>query len=231
LFLSSVSDDENLNIFLEEAAFFGLAEEVLADEIPADAELSGETERCCEYCHQPFIPALSHCRGLCPNPVCITRRQEATRVKYLATHGCPQCGGSMKNHLPPCDLEILQQIGLPQGPCPWCGSPPYEHTRACQVNRFITQEGLCPLCGRLLDPTIPYPDPDFVNRDHIKPYKNTRHRDNSQNIQLAHKRCNDWKADNPSPCSQPPWGVLENVPVVETYQRRPRRRGDGDPFR
>ena len=219
--MSSIPDDENLNTFCEEIDLLELAEEGLEDEVSVETGLSPETERCCEHCHQPFIPALSHCQGLCPNPICITRRQEATRTKYLAAHGCPQCGGSMKNHIPPCDQEILQRIGLPQGPCPWCGSPPYEHLRGCQICRFVTQKGLCPLCGRALDPNIAYPDPDSVNRDHINPHCRTRHRDNSQNIQLAHLRCNDWKANHSSPCGQPPWGILENVPVVETY--RPRR--------
>ena len=223
---SSSPDEAELNNFLTSAELLATAEEGLEVELLIDPELSLATERCCEHCHQPFIPLLSHCRGLCPSPVCITRRQEATRAKYLATHGCAQCGGSLKNHLPPCDLEILQQLGLPQGPCPWCGSPPYEHLHSCQVSRFIQQKGLCPLCGRGLDPNITYPEPDFVNRDHIKPHSRTRHHDNSQNIQLAHLRCNDWKADNPSPCGQPPWGVLENVPVVETYRVRPRPRVD-----
>jgi len=223
---SSSPDDENLHNFLEEDTLSVGDEEIADDEFPTEPELSPETERYCESCHQPFTPALSHCRGLCPNPVCITRRQEATRAKYLAAHGCPQCGGSMKNHLPPCDQEILQRIGLPQGPCPWCGSQPYEHLRGCQICRFITQKGLCPLCGRALDPTIAYPAPDSVNRDHIKPYSCTHYCDNSQNIQLAHLRCNDWKADNPSPCGQPPWGILKDVPVVETYQERPHRHGD-----
>jgi hypothetical protein len=222
--LSSIPDDENLNIFLAGAEFSADGEEVWADETPVEPELSPETERCCVHCHQPFTPALSHCRGLCPNPICITRRQEATRTKYLAAHGCPQCGGSLKNHVPPCDQEILQQIGLPQGPCPWCGGPPYEHLRGCQIIRFVAQKGLCPLCGRFLDPDLAYPEPDSVNRDHIKPHSRTHHCDNSQNIQLAHLRCNDWKADHASPCGQPPWGVLEDVPVVKTYQGRPRPR-------
>ena len=107
----------------------------------------------------------------------------------------------------------MELLGLPTGPCPWCGQAAGEHGRHCEVYIYVEQDGLCPICGRELVPGLRQTDPEYVNRDHVFPKsKIARGEELRGNKVLTHARCNYWKGDDPAPFGQPEWGVLRGIP-------------------
>jgi 5-methylcytosine-specific restriction endonuclease McrA len=71
---------------------------------------------------------------------------------------------------------------------------PYE---VFQHREIYERDGwICGLCNRPVDPALQYPDPWSATLDHIIPlspvYRGTHTRDN---VQLAHKDCNERKGD------------------------------------
>jgi 5-methylcytosine-specific restriction endonuclease McrA len=178
-------------------------------------EISGpKMTATCYYCGIEFVPRDPEQVG-CFDRGCRLARAEEEEERRLATGGCPDCRGYYGRHTEVCKQIVLETIGLPQGPCPWCSGHPGRHAHGCELVRFVRQDGVCPLCGRPLDPKIAQPDPDHVNHDHIWPRSLARGEERPFNLALAHYRCNQWKGNNPAPFGQPPWGILVEVPKIE----------------
>jgi 5-methylcytosine-specific restriction endonuclease McrA len=213
--------------FFDDPAITTLAELQAAKELASQraslqaADLAPGQDWCfwCEHVFYP--PSLAEGHYRCHGPGCDkTYRRFRAREASLAGR-CLDCNMGGGRHVPECKGQALLSAGVPQGPCLWCGGSPGDHIRGCLVVYFVRQDGLCSLCGRGLDPQIPYPQADFVTREHVFPRSKAETTLTADNLELAHKRCNEWKSDNPAPFGQPFWGVLAGVPKVEGYHQKP----------
>jgi 5-methylcytosine-specific restriction endonuclease McrA len=177
-------------------------------------------EAWCFWCERVFRPRDLQDHNLCHGPGCDEIARRYRKVEASLAGRCLDCNTKGGRHVPECKGQALVHAGLPQGPCPWCGGGPRTHVKGCLVVYFVRQEGLCSLCGRALDPQISYPSPDSVNREHVFPRSQAETATDPSNLELAHKRCNEWKSDNPAPFGQPFWGILANVPKVAAYYQK-----------
>jgi hypothetical protein len=184
------------------------------------APILGPAERWCLWCEQIFVPEKRK-QNFCLNYECqITR--ETKRLAYRRAYGgCPDCGFSFGQHTPHCKGVALEALGLPEGPCPYCQNGPGHHRDNCWIYYFVAQDGLCAVCGRELDPQVPYPNLDYITRDHLYPRsrveRDLKVKQLPHNTELVHKRCNEWKGNNPAPFGQPAWGILLGVPRIRGY--------------
>lgn len=72
-----------------------------------------------------------------------------------------------------------------------------QHRTAFEKNRKIvlaTQE-LCGICGQPVDLSLKAPHPLSATIDHIIPVSKGGHPSDLDNLQLAHRWCNQWKSD------------------------------------
>jgi hypothetical protein len=178
----------------------------------------GPGERWCPCCERLFISTPNVKKStFCARPDCLPRQEGWERARHAALEGCPDCGGRHGHHDEGvCRRGILEKIGLPNGPCPWCGRPPGNHKGDCQLRRWHNQLD-CLICGRALNPALPSSDPDAITRDHHVPQV-IGGENSLDNYRLAHHRCNWWKGSGDTSMTQPIWGVRPRVPKSE---RRP----------
>ena len=177
----------------------------------------------CFWCEHAFYPydLAGHKLWRCQTPGCEETYRRFRRREASLDGRCLDCDAWGERHSPECKGQALCEAGLPQGPCPWCGGRPGAHIKGCLVVYFVRQAGICSLCGRGLDPQVLYPAPDFVTREHVFPRSKAETTLTADNLELAHKRCNEWKSDNPAPFGQPFWGILAGLPRVEGWLRKP----------
>lgn len=73
----------------------------------------------------------------------------------------------------------------------------YVRWRKRLITKLMARDGCnCRLCGKILDRKISNPNSsEYITLDHIKPLSKGGE-DNFQNIQLAHNKCNQLKANN-----------------------------------
>ena len=177
--------------------------------------------RICLACGQVFVPQRAD-HQLCPTGECGVSERERQIVLKKLNGRCIDCGRKAADgHSSHCRQEILEIWGLPEGPCPWCASAAGQHTARCELRAYAEQDGLCPICGRELDPHLPEGEPDWINRDHVFPRSLLSGKVLLQNKSLVHYRCNLWKADDPAPFGQPAWGVLRGIPYAHTKPAMP----------
>ena len=189
----------------------------------------GPGERWCIWCEEIFVP-LKRKQNACLNYDCQISREAKHQAYKLAYGGCPDCGFSFGRHNPRCKGLALEALGLPDGPCPYCQTGPGRHRDNCWVYYYVEQDGICAVCGRELDPQVPYPDLDYITRDHLYPrsrvQRDLKVKHLPNNIELVHKRCNEWKGNNPAPFGQPAWGVLVGRPHLRGYWPSGRHRNE-----
>ena len=197
------------------------AKELASQRASAQAAKLAPGEAWCFWCEHAFHPTDPEAHRRCQGSGCDETYRRFRQLEASLAGRCLDCKTGGGRHVPECKGQVLLSAGLPQGPCPWCGGQPGNHVRGCLVVYFVRQEGVCSLCGRDLDPQISYPEPDFVNREHVFPRSQTETATSPENLELAHKRCNEWKSDNPAPFGQPFWGILQNIPKVAGYYQKP----------
>lgn len=61
--------------------------------------------------------------------------------------------------------------------------------------RILMTQDTCAICGRPVDKSLKFPDPLSATVDHIIPIAKGGHPSDVANLQLAHLKCNRWKAD------------------------------------
>lgn len=178
----------------------------------------GPGERWCPCCERLFVPTPGKRKSaLCLRPDCVARQAAWAKARHLSLEGCPDCGGRRGAHEEGvCRRGILEKMGLPNGPCPWCKRTPGNHRDDCQLRRWHDQLN-CPICGRRLDPSLPPSDPDAVTREHHIP-KIAGGGNGPDNHKLSHQRCNRWKGSGSTAALQPLWGVRSGIPKSD---RRP----------
>jgi len=62
--------------------------------------------------------------------------------------------------------------------------------------RIMATQDTCGICGKLVDKSIPYPNPLSPCIDHIVPIDRGGHPSDIANLQLAHWICNRQKSNN-----------------------------------
>lgn len=67
----------------------------------------------------------------------------------------------------------------------------YERNR----KRILASENICALCGKPVDKSLKFPNPEAPTVDHIIPVSRGGHPSAIDNLQLAHAMCNRLKAD------------------------------------
>jgi len=192
----------------------------------ADAErrarvpVLGPDERWCMWCEQVFVPQKRK-QNSCLNYDCQLSREAKRQAYKRSFGGCPDCGFSFGQHNSHCKSVALEAMGFPDGPCPYCAGYPGHHHENCEIYYLVAQDRLCAVCGRDLDPQVPYPHGDYITRDHLYPRSKIQ-RDLKRpylpnNIELVHKRCNEWKGNKIAPFGQPAWGILVGRTRVNGY--------------
>jgi hypothetical protein len=224
--LEAQLSDEELDEAQEDLEPAALTAQLRALKARADAErrarvpVLGLGQGWCMWCEQIFTIEKRK-QSSCLDYECQISREAKRQAYKRAYGGCPDCGFSFGQHNPRCKGVALEAMGLPEGPCPYCQAGPGGHRDNCWIYYFVEQDGLCAVCGRELDPRVPYPEGDYITRDHLYPRSKiqqdlkVRHLPN--NTELVHKRCNEWKGNNPAPFGQPAWGVLVGRPRVGGY--------------
>lgn len=62
--------------------------------------------------------------------------------------------------------------------------------------KILASQEICSICGRPVDKTLKYPDPNSATVDHIIPVSRGGHPSDLSNLQLAHLKCNILKSNN-----------------------------------
>lgn len=68
---------------------------------------------------------------------------------------------------------------------------PFERNR----KKILASQYYCAICGKLVDKTLPPSDPMSATVDHIIPISKGGHMSDIDNLQLAHRVCNEKKHD------------------------------------
>lgn len=89
----------------------------------------------------------------------------------------------------------------------------YEKNR----RRILMSQDICALCGRMVDKTLPYSNPMSATVDHKIPISKGGHPSSIENLQLAHRMCNQIKKDN---LGIVPLLEVERVKATQIYQTR-----------
>lgn len=86
----------------------------------------------------------------------------------------------------------------------------YEQNR----KKILASQDICAICGRPVDKSLKYPDPNCATVDHIIPVSRGGHPSDISNLQLAHLKCNLLKSNNAPGDSISRDEQMQTIPVT-----------------